>query len=423
MIANRRFVVDGIKSKLMNSGRRGFSTKAYVTKDASRFVKDGKRIQVGLWLLGTSGVLFTLGTFGGYNRNMRFGMNKIEWRAKGGIPKSDMEWEESYEDFKKFPEYLIRGQPVTIEQYKQMFIMNKVQSKLGPGTLFIHLLPMVYFLSRGYFKGPMKKFAIIYSGLLAAIGLQGTYMDKKRPGLVEGEPLPPKSPNQLAFHNFLCFTYFGYGFWMALNMLRKAPNNIKRLDKFFGANSLRRHLMVSSHVLFPAVLITGFLMAGTGAGRSITTYPKVGDNWTLTSEDLDKDESFLTNLYTNRKLIHFNHRTLGIALGGLTAVQWVMLMRTKVGPAGKLGFTALLVLLLGQLHIGGHMVTHKMQPEQVITHELSAFLILTTFLYLMHIVRKPNPEVIRKIASNLKELHPKIYQKVLAKYPKQMKKL
>ena len=54
MISNRGIFSVIAKKNLMNFGRRGLSTKPYVLKDATRFVKDGKRIQVGLWLIGTS---------------------------------------------------------------------------------------------------------------------------------------------------------------------------------------------------------------------------------------------------------------------------------------------------------------------------------------------------------------------------------
>ena len=368
-------------------------------------------------------MLFTLASIGGYSRNMRFGMNKIEWRPKGNPPQTDREWEEKYEDFKKFPEYMSRGQPTTLDQFKTMWKLNQVGKILGPGTMFVHLLPMVYFLARGYMKGPMKKFCLIYSGLFAAIGLGGLYMDTKRPGQVEGEPMPPKDPYMKALHLGLIVTYFGYGFWMALNLLRKGPDNVQSLDRYFGNMSLRKHLMSTSHIIFPLVIITGALMAGFGAGRSIVTYPKMGDKWVPTSEDLDKNSSFLENMYSNPKILHFNHRTLGTLFTGIVALQWAFLMRSPLGFSGKLGFTILLTLFVGQIHFGSYMTTHRMQPEQTWMHVSNSYLIMATFLYLMHMCRKPNPAIIKKIVAQIKETNPNKYERLSLKYPKEMKNL
>ena len=248
-------------------------------------------------------------------------------------------------------------------------------------------------------------------------------MDNYRPGTVEGEPAPPKNPYQKSLHYGLIMTYYGSGLWMALNMLRKSPDNTKRLDMYFAKATMRRYLMQATHFLYPAILITGLLVAGTGAGRAITTYPKVGDKWVIGKEDLDKDASLLENLYTNRKIMQFNHRTLGIIMTGVLGVQWVFLMRTKLGFAGKLGFTLLIALLYGQLHIGGSMVKNRMKLETATLHAFNAYLILSLFIYLLHTCRTPNPAVLRKIALNLKQHHSGVYQGLLKKYPKEMKKI
>ncbi|CAI2371460.1 unnamed protein product [Moneuplotes crassus] len=420
MLLRRGILRNGIGGNLV---KRHFSTKNYVTKDATRFVKDGKRIQVGIWLLGTSFCVFALTTRGGYTRNMRFGIPTIQWKGSGNTPKTDEQWEEKYEEFKKYPEYTARGKPTTLEQFKQAWILNKAGMIFGPGAFLGHALPMAYFLARGYFKGPMKKFCAIYTGLVASIGFQGMYMDKKRPGAVEGAPTPAKDKHQKAIHYTLIGAYFGYGFWMALNMLRGSPDHIKRLDRFFAYNSLRKHMTFSTHFFFTLVLLSGFLTAGTGSGRSITTYPKVGDKWAPAMSDLDQDSSFLENILNNNKLIQFNHRTLGLIMTGVVGIQWVLLMRTKLGFMGKLGLTTLFALLLGQLHIGSYMVTHGMQPENTMTHAGNGYLIFATILYLMHLCRKPNPAVIKKIAAQFKERNPGKYEAFTKRYAYEMSKV
>lgn len=247
-------------------------------------------------------------------------------------------------------------------------------------------------------------------------------MDNYRPGAVKGEELPPKDPYQRALHIGLCYTYFAYGFWMSLNLLRKHEVSFKCIKGVIGSNLLKKQLMMSAHIIYPLLLVTGFLMSGTGAGRSITTYPKVGDNWTITKQDLDKDESFLENLVSNRKLIHFNHRTLGMILAAITTVQWGFLMISPLSVGGKVAFTTLLGLVLGQLHIGSTMVTRKMQPEHCIWHNMNACLIMMTFLVLFHIGRKPDPKMVTMLINEAKA-NPTKYEALLKKYSSILKKL
>lgn len=150
---------------IFESTRRSFATKPYVAKDSARFMKSGNSLFPGLWLLGTSLGMFVLITTGGYSRNMRFGMNKIVWRTNGSTPSNEEGWNEKYEDFKKCPEYTIRGKEVDIETFKNMWYMGKIGGVLGPGSSIIHGLPMFYYLARGRFTGSMKKFCLIYTGM------------------------------------------------------------------------------------------------------------------------------------------------------------------------------------------------------------------------------------------------------------------
>ncbi|CAI2368460.1 unnamed protein product [Moneuplotes crassus] len=417
MLGLNRTFQSKIRSNLV---KRRFSTKPYVTKNAARFVKDGKRVQAGLWLIGTSFCTFGFIVRGGYMRNIRFGTNTIQWKGEGPTPKSDQEWEEKFEEFKIYPEYTARGRPMTLEEFKQTWFVNKSAMILAPGAFLLHVLPMGYFLFRGYFKRPMIQFCAIYTGFVATTGLQGYYMDNHRPGTIEGEPIPAKDRHQRAIHYALIGTYFGYGLWMALNLFRKSPDQTKSLERFFALGSLRRHLAITTHFFFTLVLLTGYLTAGTGSGRSITTYPKVGNKWLPAVDDLDEDTYFLENLLNNNKLIQFNHRTLGMLMTGATGIQWIFLMKSKLGLMGKLGFTTLFILLLGQLHIGGSMVTKGMQPEYTMIHAANGYLIFATLLYLMHLCRKPNPTVLRKVAAELKKSNPKKYKTIAKRYPKQM---
>jgi len=187
------------------SGVRNFTTKASKVKGPDRFVVEGKAGRVGVWLMLTSANMLILGALGGFTKNLRYGQPVIKWRPGNAIPKTEEDWQKEYDDFKACPEFNMNGNNVELEEFmisrfKNYWYLTSLGKIFGPGHTFLAVPPMFYFLARGYFKGPMKRFCLVYSGLLAAIGFQGMYMDNKRPGTVEGEPLPFKDPNQRAIH-------------------------------------------------------------------------------------------------------------------------------------------------------------------------------------------------------------------------------
>lgn len=302
----------------------------------NRLVKEGKSRRVGLWLLFNAGALFTLGTVGGYTRNMRFGINKIEWRPDFSPPKSESDWNEKYEKFKQTGEYTSRGHPASLEEFKETYWLATVGGVFGISSAAIFAVPMLYFMARGYFKAPMYKFSLLYASLFAAIGFHGKYADDNRPGMIEGEPMPPKDPNAKTIHSLLYYMLYSVNFWQMLKLLGPNPNDVKKLKHHFGKLTLRKHLMITSHTLYTLVLLSGFLMAGHGAGRAINTYPKVGDKWLITKDDFDQDITTAENFVSNKRVIHFTHRTLGTILLPVFGLQYYMIMRSPLNGWLKL---------------------------------------------------------------------------------------
>ena len=401
-----------------NNTRRLFSIfYPKSTRDASRFVIDGKGRKVGMCLLIYAGCLFTSLTLHGYTKNMRYGMNKIEWRMSGKFPKTDDDWNQKYEEFKKWKEYTIRGYEVNLDTFKQIYWISTL-SIIGPlSSLFIGT-SMTYFWRRGYFKIPMKRFLKIYALLYFTIALQGYYQDNYRPSQVEGLPVPPKDPYQKTLHSGLFYVYAGLGLWQSMNLLRKSPDLVPSFERFIGNWILRRHLMITSHSLFFIVLASGLLMSGTGAGRSITTFPKVNDKWVITKDDFDSDSSTLQNLYENRKVIHFTHRTLGMSLFGLLSIQFLILLRSPISLSSKALFSLLTALTYAQIYIGAHQITHNMPWEITMLHNGNGALVLALFLLLMHIARRPSPEVAKSLANNLKLTNSEKYDAFAKSYSK-----
>ena len=389
----------------------------------ARLVKEGKAKFVGTWLFLSSGFLLVSGTVGAYARNIRIGQNKIEYRPDFKFPKDEKQWEEKYEEFKKTKEYYSRGWEVGLEEFKQTYWLLTAGVIGALGSMVTGFVPMFYFLARGYFKKPMKQFALLYTLAIATVGAHGHYMDNMRPGQQEGEPLPPKDPNQVALHYLLVYTVFSITYWQSLKLLAKNPNSVKKLKHYFGSRVLRKHLMITSHTLFALVLLSGYLMAGHNAGRAINTYPKVNGQWFLTKDDIDSSISLPQNFFENKRLIHFTHRTLGTLLLPLAAIQWLLVMRTGLSLKLKFFTTLLVGAITGQLHFGSYMVVKNMDLNSVLYHSGNSFLILGLFLYLIYSTRRPDPKVLKTLAAKFKAKNPEKFEAFTKRYSKQMEKI
>ena len=67
----------------------------------------GQKKAVGIWLAGTTAMVFGMVTLGGLTRLTRSGLSMVDWRPEGRkLPSTDEEWAVEFEKYKAFPEYV-----------------------------------------------------------------------------------------------------------------------------------------------------------------------------------------------------------------------------------------------------------------------------------------------------------------------------
>ncbi len=123
------------------------------------------------------------------------------------------------------------------------------------------------------------------------------------------------SPYRLAFH----FTnaIFIYGLLLKLGLiLGSKPASLNTNWTHLGSNaSIRSKLMMTFH-LFLVTMVYGCFMSGNRAGQITNTFPKMGDVWVPGKDHLDQGAGW-RNLFENQYIVHFIHRTLGVATLGV----------------------------------------------------------------------------------------------------------
>jgi cytochrome c oxidase assembly protein subunit 15 len=163
------------------------------------------RRHVALWLLLCSAMVFAILVVGGVTRLTHSGLSIVEWQPIVGVipPLDQAEWDETFEKYKKTPEYQQVNHQMTLDEFKGIFFWEYWHRVLGRLIGVVFLLPFLYFWLRRQDRTALvpKLLGIFVLGGLQ--GAMGWYMVKS--GLVDD---PRVSHYRLTAHLSLAFLIF-----------------------------------------------------------------------------------------------------------------------------------------------------------------------------------------------------------------------
>lgn len=168
--------------------------------------------------------------------------------------------------------------------------------------------------------------------------------------------------------------------------------------------------------LLPIVLITGFFTAGTAAGYSCNTFPKVGEHWFYNSNHfLNRDQVPLwKNFFENKLICQVNHRTLATILTFWATVSLFKLLSLKfltVGARRSIYF--LIFSLWMQLGIGVNVIWNSVPIWLASSHQVGAMTVLTAMIFATHNARKIDPRHIKNLLGKLKTEDRTAYEQMM----------
>ena len=99
------------------------------------------------WLLALSVAIVMMIIIGGVTRLTESGLSMTDWRpATGWLPPlSDSQWQESYTAYMQSPEYQKMNMGMSVEEYKQIFLVGIYSSLMGAMHRFIILYSLYVF--------------------------------------------------------------------------------------------------------------------------------------------------------------------------------------------------------------------------------------------------------------------------------------
>ncbi|MEP0200672.1 MAG: COX15/CtaA family protein [Halioglobus sp.] len=329
--------------------------------------------QIAAWLILCAGVIFGMILLGGVTRLTESGLSMVEWRPLMGIvpPMNEAQWMEVFNKYRQFPEYQKVNKGMSLADFQYIFMYEYLHRVLGRIIGVLFFFPMIYFALRGRVKaGLMPKLWLLFV-LGGCQGLMGWYMVKS--GLVDR---PDVSQYRLTAHLGLAFLIYAYMLWVIFDLLMPAAQA--------GSAALARWSKGLVVLIFLMILSGGFV-AGTNAGFSYPTWPKMGPSFI--PEGLYNTTPFWLAMFEDVTTIQFNHRMFAYLLVILITLFAVNVLRSRLGGRSYLASLLILVALAAQVILGISTLLLHVPIPLAAAHQGGAVVLLSAGLFFAHSLR------------------------------------
>jgi len=305
---------------------------------------------------------------GGITRLTQSGLSIVEWKPLTGIlpPLNEKQWEESFNQYKLFPEYQKVNQFkfMNLDEYKNIYFWEYLHRILGRVIGLLFIIPLIYFYIKKYLDDNFAKkilFAIILVGIQGVIGW---YMVIS--GLVDN---PHVSHLRLALHLVLAFLLLAYVYWIKLSVINDSENITDT-----------QHLKHINCILFIFIIqiIFGAFVAGTKAGRLWNTFPLIDGQ--LFPFELISMKPLYLNFINNMMMFQFMHRIIAIIL-----VAYCIYFFFKTTNERYSKYTGLLfMVIVNQFIIGVITLLTKVQINLGVLHQCIAIILMLLIIQIKH---------------------------------------
>ncbi len=323
--------------------------------------------KVSLWLITGLILVGLMVVIGGITRLTDSGLSMVDWKLiKGAIPPiNEVEWNEAFNKYKKFPEYQKINKGMTLSEFKFIFFWEYIHRLLGRIIGIVFIIPFVYFWRKKYFNPKQKKQLTILLLLGSLQAFLGWFMVKS--GLVD---VPDVSHYRLALHLVVAFAIMCYIYWIIINL-----NNIKK--------ETNKMIFTLSRMLIICLIIQviyGAFTAGLKAGYIIPHNSNLLN--TIFGYNIRGLNDF--NILTNGIDIQAVHRLLAWFIFGIVIYIFKKTRNTNLSYNGLV----ILIITTIQIFLGITTLLSRVNIYSAVIHQLFAILLLLTAIHINYLSSK-----------------------------------
>lgn len=337
-----------------------------------------KNRSVIIWLFSGCFLVFIMVVVGGITRLTNSGLSMTDWHLVTDTfpPLTEAKWEETFEQYKQFPEYqkINIHNDFTLSDYKFIYFWEWFHRFIGRIIGLVFIIPFVYFLIKKKIdKATLKKcFVLLSMGALQ--GFFGWFMVKS--GLVDD---PDVSHFRLSLHLTFAFITFAYTLWVALDLIYT--------EKTTTITSLKKWAGIALFFLLIQIIYGGFV-AGLNAGLIHNHWPLMSDGQFFhESITLEKD-SWLLRLTEGKGGVQFVHRILAYIVVGLIVFLFIKSKKYTLTNLQQNGLNALVIIVFLQFILGVFTLLYSVPLWLGLAHQVMAFFLLTAMTFTLHRLSK-----------------------------------
>jgi cytochrome c oxidase assembly protein subunit 15 len=291
-------------------------------------------------------------------------------------PLTEAKWEETFEQYKQFPEYqkINIHNDFTLSDYKFIYFWEWFHRLIGRVLGFVFIIPFVYFLIKKRLSSETLKKCVVLLGMGAFQGFLGWFM--VRSGLIDN---PDVSHFRLSLHLTFAFITFAYTLWVALDLIY--PN---RNEAIIPLRKIARFTLV---FLLLQIIYGGFV-AGLNAGLIHNHWPMMSDGQFLHESVVLEKDSWLLRLTEGKSGVQFVHRTLAYVVVGFILALFIQSKKYTLTLQQKTGINVLIIIVFLQFSLGVFTLLYSVPLWLGLTHQVVAFFLLTAMTYTLHRLSK-----------------------------------
>ena len=316
------------------------------------------------WLCIVIGMIILMVVVGGATRLTDSGLSIVEWRPVTGAlpPLSEADWLVELEKYKTSSEYELVNKGMSLQAFKRIYWWEWGHRLLGRTIGVAFLLPLLFFLYRGWIEPRLKWRLWTIFALGALQGAIGWWMVAS--GLVGRVDV---AQERLAIHLSMASLILVALVWTERSVAPARPADVAPRRLVCGGVAILLVLVLQ--------IALGGLVAGLKAGL-------VYDTWPLIDGALVPDRAHLffltpawTNFVDNHLTVQFAHRTVAYLLVGLAILHCVDCVRDPSGRY-RAGGAALVAALMLQAMLGIATLLWHVPILLALAHQLVAMLAL-----------------------------------------------